>query len=89
MLLPIIVLLPFAVIAISIARGLSHAETAAAIAVSEAVLQTGYFFGLLVRLIASLAMQSFTAAGFSRGRRDGTTRRNDRHTAPPAGASGP
>ena len=86
-LLPIIVLLPFVVIVFSVSRGLNHEDTALAVVAAEALVQAGYFSGLLIRFISTASVRS---AGFSNvfKRRHGTEPRSggDRHTAPPAEA---
>jgi hypothetical protein len=86
-LLPVIVLLPFAAVVFSVSRGLNHEDTAIVVVVAEAVLQGGYFAGLLIRFISAVSMRS---AGFSsvfKSRRDAKARTSDeRHTAPPAEA---
>ena len=56
-LLPVIVLLPFAVVAFSISRSFGYEETAGIVIGAEAVLQGGYFVGLLIRFVATAAMR--------------------------------
>lgn len=77
-LLPIILILPVAVIIFS--RGLGFADTAIAIIVAEAILQGGYFAGLLLRFMAT------AISGLFKSRRDSEVHGKDRRTAPPAEA---
>ena len=67
-LLPIIVLLPFAAIIFSVSRGLNHGDAVIVILVAEAVLQGGYFVGLLIRFIATAGMRSASASSFFKRR---------------------
>lgn len=82
-LLPIIVVLPFAAIVLAVSRGFSHGEIVIAVFIGEAILQGGYFMGLLMRFIATAgkAPSPFKGGGNPERRRD------DEHNAPPAGAS--
>jgi hypothetical protein len=84
-LLPIIVLLPFAAIVFSISRGVSHVDSVIVVLVAEAILQGGYFAGLLIRFIATASMRSAGGLSFFKGRRGLKAHDNDRHTTPPAG----
>ena len=79
-LLPIILILPIAVIIFSFSRGLGYADTAIAVIVAEAILQGGYFAGLLLRLMAN------AISGLFKSRRDPEALRKDQRTAPPAEA---
>lgn len=83
-LLPVIVVLPVAAIIFSVSRGLSHGDTAIVIIVAEAILQGGYFAGLLIRLVSSASVRSAGARSFFKGRRDPGAGGEDRHAAPPA-----
>jgi hypothetical protein len=69
-LLPIIVLLPFAATFMSLSSGLSLEDTLMAILVAEAVLQCGYFAGLLIRFMATAVMRSSRASSLLKRRRD-------------------
>jgi len=86
MLLPVIVLLPVAAIIFSVSRGFSHEDTAIVVIVAEAVLQGGYFAGLLTRFFATAIMRSAGISGLFKGRRDPEARGNDHQTAPSAEA---
>lgn len=79
-LLPIILILPVAVIIFSFSRGLGYADTAIVVIAAEAILQGGYFAGLLLRFTAS------TASSFFKSRRDPEARGENRRAAPPAEA---
>jgi hypothetical protein len=70
-LLPIIGLLLSASIIFSISRGLSFLDAALMVIVAQAILQSGYFVGLLVRLIiATACMRSaLWTSNFLKGRR--------------------
>ncbi len=85
-LLPVIVLLPFAAIIFSVSHGFSHRGTAIAVIVAEAVLQGGYLTGLLIRFVSTASMRSAGISGFFKGRRNPDARGNDGHTAPSAEA---
>jgi hypothetical protein len=85
-LLPIIVVLPIAAIIFSASRGLSHGDTAIVVIVAEAILQGGYFAGLLMRLVSSASMRSTGARSFFKSRRDPAAGGENRHAAPPAEA---
>jgi hypothetical protein len=82
-LLPIIILLPLAAIIFSVPRGLTSGETAVVILGAEAILQVGYFAGLLIRFTVTAAMRSASAILKSRG---APTAENDQHNAPAGGA---
>ncbi len=87
-LLPVIVLLPFAAIVFSVSRGLNHEDTAIVVVAAEAVLQGGYFSGLLIRFISTASMRSAGVSSVFKSRRDTKARTgDDRHTAPPAKAA--
>lgn len=81
-LLPVIALVPVAAIVFSVSRSLSYVDTAIVVVVAEAVLQGGYFIGLLIRFVSTASMRSAGGAGFFRGRRDPGIDSNDRRTAP-------
>ena len=85
-LLPLIVLLPVAAIIFSVSHGLSHGHTAIVVIVAEAILQGGYFAGLLVRLVSSSSMRSTWAKSFFKSRRDPEAGGEDRHASPSAEA---
>jgi hypothetical protein len=85
-LLPVIVLLPVAAIIFSVSHGLSNGHTAIVVIVAEAILQGGYFAGLLMRLVSSRSMRSAGAKSFFKSRRDPGAGGEDRHAAPPAEA---
>jgi hypothetical protein len=86
-LLPVIVLLPLLAIIVSVSRGLTPGKIAVMIIVAEAILQGGYFLGLLMRFITTAGMRFAGASTFFRNRNDPGGRANNRHAAPPAGAS--
>lgn len=81
-LLPVIVLLPFAAIIFSVSRSLSHQDTAIAVIVAEAILQGGYFAGLLIRFASTTSTRSAGISGLFKGRGDAKARDNDGHSAP-------
>lgn len=81
-LLPVIVLLPFVAIIFSVSRGLNRQDTAIVVIVAEAVLQGGYFVGLLIRFVSTAGTRSAGISGFLRGRRHPDAPDNDGHTAP-------
>lgn len=85
-LLPVIVLLPFAAIILSVSRGLSYRDAAIVVIVAEAVLQGGYFAGLLMRYVFDASIGSTGARSFFRSRRNPGTGAEDRRAAPPAEA---
>ena len=69
-LLPIIGLLLSASIIFSISRGLSFLDAALMVFVAQAILQSGYFVGLLLRPIATACMRSaLWTSNFLKGRR--------------------
>jgi hypothetical protein len=80
LLLPVIVLLPFTAIIFAASRSLR--DTVLIILVAEAVLQGGYFVGLLTRFTATAGMRSATASSLFRRRSDSKTPDNERRTAP-------
>lgn len=86
-LLPIIGLLLSASIIFSISRGLSFLDAALMVIVAQAILQSSYFVGLLVRLIiATACMRSaLWTSNFLKGRRTSEVRGTDQRTAPPQG----
>lgn len=55
-LLPIIIPLPLGAIIFAMARGLNYGETAFVLIGSQAILQVGYFAGLLIRFVTAAAM---------------------------------
>ena len=79
-LLPLIVLLPFAVIILPISRGSTVESTVIVVLVAEAILQGGYFVGLLIRFVASVGMRSV------QGQRAPKTHDSAQRPAPPARA---
>lgn len=81
-LLPIIIVVPFATLAFSIPRGLGLRDTAIIVIVAEAVLQGGYCVGLLIRLAATARWTS----SLFKGRRTPGATETEQRTAPPAGA---
>ena len=83
-LLPVIALLPLVAIIFSVSRGLNHKDTAIVVIVAEAVLQGGYFAGLLIRFVSTASTRSAWISGLFKGRRDPEVRDNDGHTAPSA-----
>lgn len=83
-LLPIIVLLPLGAIIFSLSRGLSGGDTVIVVVAAEAILQGGYFAGLLIRLVSSASMGSIGARSLFKSRRDPGTGGEDRHAASPA-----
>jgi hypothetical protein len=83
-LLPVIALLPVAAIISSVSRGLSHKDTVIVVLAAEAILQGGYFVGLLIRSIATAAMRSASALSFFKRRRE--RKAHDQRAAPPAEA---
>lgn|SRR5579872_5447491 len=85
-LLPFIVILPFAAIIFSVSQGFGHRDTAITVIVAEAVLQGSYFAGLLIRFVATTSMRSAGISNFFRGRPDPDTSGHDGHTAPSAEA---
>lgn len=66
-LLPIIILLPVAAIIFSFSRNFDYGNTVIAVVVAEAILQSGYFVGLLIRHIAAASAR--TVPGMFKGRR--------------------
>jgi hypothetical protein len=80
LLLPVIILLPFTAIIFAASRGLR--DSAIIILVAEAILQGGYFVGLLTRFTATAGMRSASASSFFKGRSDSKTPDNERRTAP-------
>jgi hypothetical protein len=82
-LLPAIVLVPFLVTIFSVSRGARFDMTATAILIAEAVLQGGYFVGLLLRFLIP-AFRSSSAAAESRGGPKASD--EDRHPASPTEA---
>src|SRR6478735_10741109 len=79
-LLPVIVLLPFAAAIFPGSRDIK--DTVIVVLVAEAVLQGGYFVGLLVRFMAIAGMRAASASAFFKRRRDRKTHDNDHRTAP-------
>ena len=79
-LLPVIVLLPFAAAIFPGSRDIK--DTVIVILVAEAVLQGGYFAGLLIRFMAIAGMRAASASAFFKRRRDRKTHDNDHRTAP-------
>jgi hypothetical protein len=63
-LLPVIVLLPLLTIIFSVSRGLTPRDIAIVVIVAEAVLQGGYFLGLLIRLITTAGLRLARASSF-------------------------
>jgi hypothetical protein len=79
-LLPVIVLLPFTAIIFAASHGLR--DTVIIILVAEAVLQGGYFVGLLTRFTAAAGMRSASASSLFKRRSDSKTPDNERRTTP-------
>jgi hypothetical protein len=79
-LLPVIVLLPFAAAICPASRGIK--DTLIVVLVAEALLQGGYIAGLLIRFIAAGIMRSAPAANFLDRRRGRGTPDNDQRIAP-------
>lgn len=67
-LLPLIVLLPFAALIFSVSRGSTLEDAVIIVLVAETILQGGYFIGLLIRSVAGAGMRSVRASGFFRSR---------------------
>jgi hypothetical protein len=86
-LLPVIVLLPLLTIIFLVSRGLTPRDIAIVVIVAEAILQGGYFLGLLMRFITTAGMRLAGASTFFKNRHDPDGRANNRHAVPPAGAS--
>lgn len=82
-LLPLIILVPFAAVIFSVAREASFEDAAIIVLGAEAILQGGYFLGLLIRSLAAAAKRFVRASSFFGGRRVSEARENDRHPAPP------
>jgi hypothetical protein len=85
-LLPVIVLLPLAVIVYSVSRGLSYKDTIIVVFAAEGILQVGYFAGLLMRFIADASLRPGGASNFFKARRDSRAKADDRRSSPAAGA---
>jgi len=85
-LLPLIVLLPFAVLLLPISRGSTLADAVITIFLAEAILQGGYFAGLLIRAVASAGMRLVRGSGLSEGGHGPKGRDSARHPTPPAEA---
>jgi hypothetical protein len=85
-LLPVIVLLPLLSIIFSVSRGLTLRDIAIVVIVAEAILQGGYFLGLLIRFITTAGRRLGGVSTFFKNRHDPDGRANNRHAAPPAGA---
>lgn len=86
-LLPVILLLPLLTIVFSVSRGLTPGNIAIVVIVAEAILQGSYFLGLLMRFITTAGMRLAGASTFFKNRDDRDGPANNRHAAPPAGAS--
>lgn len=56
-LLPVIIILPFAAVAFSISRGFGYETTTGVVVGAEAILQGGYFAGVLIRFVGATAMR--------------------------------
>ena|SRR5947209_4161695 len=80
-LLPIILLVPFAVIILSVSRGIDLQQTVITVLLAEAILQGGYFFGLLIRFVTTAGGRWVGASGVLRKRR---LPKPDQHHRPPA-----
>ena len=85
-LLPVVVLLPFAAIIFSLARGFGTVETVMVIAIAEGILQGGYVLGLTLGFLATAAMPQGRASSSFKARSHPEERNKDGHTSPPAGA---
>ena len=75
-LLPVIVLLPFAVGALSISHSITYGETVVFIIGAESILQGGYFVGLLMRVVATAALR-LAGSSAVKDRRDPAARGNE------------
>jgi hypothetical protein len=85
-LLPIIVLLPLVAVVAPISGGLGYWDIAIVVVVAEAVLQGGYFLGLLIRLVVTAGLRWVVASGAFKSRRDPADDGGDRHTSASAEA---
>jgi hypothetical protein len=83
-LLPIVVLLPVAAIIFSLPRGLTYGEMAVIVIGAEAILQGGYFAGLLIRFVVIATMRLAGASSVQKNQPDPTSG-NDHHGAPAGG----
>ena len=54
-LLPAVIVLPFPVIGFAISHGFGYEQTAITVIFAEAIVQGGYFAGLLLRFLAAAA----------------------------------
>jgi hypothetical protein len=82
-LLPFIVLVPFATIIYTASRGESYQNAIIIVLVAEALLQGGYFVGLLIRALASAGRRFVRATGFVGSRPAPNSHDNDRPLTPP------
>ncbi|CCE10421.1 conserved membrane hypothetical protein [Bradyrhizobium sp. STM 3843] len=82
-LLPIIILVPFAAVVFSVARGASLETTVIIVLAAEAILQGGYFLGLLIRFLATAGKRLVRPSSLIERGHVPETRDNDRHPAPP------
>jgi hypothetical protein len=82
-LLPIIVLMPFAVIIFSASHGATLKNVLITVLIAEALLQGGYFTGLFIRSVLSAGRRSIRAANLFGSRPVPRSRGNDQPVAPP------
>jgi hypothetical protein len=87
-LLPIILLLPFAAIILSLFRRPDLEKAVIAVLVAEVILQCGYFLGLFIRSVATSVTRPHGDANSFKSRRVPETHDKDRRPIPPTGASG-
>jgi hypothetical protein len=80
-LLPIILLVPCAVVIFSVFRGTGLQDAVITVLVAEAILQSSYFLGLLLRFIAAASSRWIGASGFLPGYR---VPKADEHSPRPA-----
>lgn len=82
-LLPFIVLVPFAAIIFTAYRGDTYQSAIIIILVAEALLQGGYFVGLLIRALASAGRRFVRTTRFAASRPASNSHDNDRPLTPP------
>lgn len=86
-LLPIVGVLLCASIIFSISHGLSFRDAALVVIAAQIILQSGYFVGLLIRLGATVCIQSAPwISSFLKSRRNAEVSGTKQDTVPPAGA---
>lgn len=86
-LLPVVVLIPFAAIIFSASHGSSYVEAVFVIAIAEGVLQAGYILGLSLGMLTAAAMPQCGASNMLKTPHIPDEQTKDRHTSPSAGAS--